>query len=309
MADCVSAPGKIVAQTTNPSTPNDGGFKQTMADESSESCASAERVRDLATRVRVRVAQMVHRARASHIGSCYSMADLLAALYGSVLRIKPDQPDWPDRDRLLVSKGHAAAAVYAVLAETGFFPVDWLETYCQDGTRLAGHVTHSVPGVELSTGSLGHALSVACGMALAGKVDAAAYRVFVLLSDGECDEGSIWEAALFAPHHRLDNLVAIVDYNKIQSFGTVRDVLDLEPFADKWRAFGWSVVEVDGHDHVGLLNVLASPPHAPGRPTVAIAHTIKGKGVSFMENQLAWHYKSPSDEDLAAALEQLRCNV
>jgi transketolase len=269
-----------------------------------------DHVRGLARRIRGHAVRMVHRARASHIGSCLSMADLLAVLYGGVLRVRPAEPGWPDRDRLLVSKGHAAAAVYAALAEAGFFPADWLDTYCQDGTRLAGHVSHhGVPGVELSSGSLGHALSVGCGMALAGKRDGAGYRVFVLLSDGECDEGSVWEAALFAPHHRLDNLVAVVDYNKIQSFGTVKEVLDLAPLADKWRAFGWSAVEVDGHEPARLDEVLGAVPREVGRPTAVIAHTVKGRGVTFMEDSLTWHYKSPGDAELALALEQLGCGA
>jgi transketolase len=253
---------------------------------------------------------MVHRANASHVGSCLSAADILAVLYGSVLRVRPDEPGWPQRDRLLISKGHAAAAVYAALAESGFFPTSWLDTYCADGTRLAGHVSHyGVPGVEVSSGSLGHGLSWGCGMALAGKLDGSPHRTFVLLSDGECDEGSIWEAALFAPHHGLDNLVAIVDYNNIQSFGTVHEVLDLEPFAQKWCAFGWSVVEVDGHDHAGLLSVLGAIPEQQGKPTAVLAHTVKGKGVSFMENDLLWHYRSPDDQRLEAALRELEVSA
>jgi len=175
-----------------------------------------DRLTALARRIRAHTLCMVHRARASHVGSCFSMADLLAALYGAVLRVDPARPDWPGRDRFVLSKGHGAAAIYATLAECGFFPVAWLDTYCCDGTRLAGHITHyGVPGVEVSSGSLGHGLSYAAGFALAGQRDGTEYRTFALLSDGECDEGSIWEAALFAPHHRLDNLVAIVDYNKI----------------------------------------------------------------------------------------------
>jgi transketolase len=234
------------------------------------------------------------------------MADLLAVLYGSVMRIDPARPDWDDRDRLLISKGHSAAVVYATLAERGFFPVDWLDSYCGDGSRLAGHVTHhGVPGVEVSSGSLGHGLSFACGMALAAKRDGRPFRTFVLLSDGECDEGSIWEAALFAPHHRLDNLIALVDYNKIQSFGSVKEVLDLEPFADKWRAFGWAVREVDGHDLAQVRDTLAAVPWEAGRPSLVLAHTVKGKGVSFMEDRLAWHYQSPTGEQLARALEEL----
>ncbi len=261
---------------------------------------------DLARRIRAHALRMVHRANASHIGTCFSMTDILAVLYGSVLRIDPTRPDWSDRDRFLLSKGHGAAAIYATLAERGFFPVEWLKTYCEDGTKLAGHITHhGVPGVEVSSGSLGHGLSIACGMALAGKRTGKGHRVFALLSDGECDEGSIWEAVLFAPHHKLDNLVAIVDFNKIQSFGTVKEVLDLDPFADKWRAFGWAVREVDGHDIPALLDVFASFPFEAGRPSIVIAHTVKGKGVSDMEDRLLWHYRSPNDEQLAAALAEL----
>jgi transketolase len=249
---------------------------------------------------------MTHRARSSHVGTCLSIADILAVLYGEVLHVDPARPDWPDRDRFILSKGHGVAAVYAVFAERGFFPKEWLDTYCQDGSKLAGHITHhGVPGVEASTGSLGHGLSIGCGMALAGKRDGRPYRVFVMLSDGECDEGSTWEAVLFAPHHRLDNLIAIVDYNKIQAFGAVKEVLDLEPLADKWRAFRWTVREIDGHDYEQIEDALTSVPFEPGKPSCIIAHTVKGKGVSFMENQLAWHYKSPNDEQLAQALAEI----
>jgi len=223
-----------------------------------------------------------------------------------VLHVDPARADWPDRDRFILSKGHGTAAVYAVLAECGFFPKEWLDTYCQDGSKLAGHITHhGVPGVEASTGSLGHGLSIGCGMALAGKRDRRPYRVFVMLSDGECDEGSTWEAVLFAHHHCLDNLVAIVDYNKIQAFGTVKEVLDLEPLADKWRAFRWAVREIDGHDYDQIEDALLSVPFEPGKPSAIVAHTVKGKGVSFMENRLVWHYKSPDDEQLVQALAEL----
>ncbi len=260
---------------------------------------------ELARRVRCHALRMVHRANASHIGTALSMTDLLAVLYSGILRIDPKQPHWPERDRLVLSKGHGASALYATLAERGFFPVAELGRYCCDGSQLAGHINHHVPGVDFSTGSLGHGLSLGCGVALAAKRDGQACRAFVQLSDGECDEGSTWEAILFAPHHRLDNLVALVDYNKIQSFGTVKEVLDLEPFADKWQAFRWAVREVDGHDHGQIRAALESVPFERGRPSVLIAHTVKGKGVSFMENQLAWHYKSPSDEQLAQALREL----
>jgi transketolase len=260
----------------------------------------------LARAIRAHALRMTHKANASHIGTCLSMADILAVLYSGILRVDSTRPDWPDRDRFILSKGHGAAILYAVLAERGFFPKQWLETYCQDGAHLAGHITHhGVPGVEVSTGSLGHGLPIGCGMALAGKHDNQPYRVFVLLSDGECDEGSNWEAALFAPHHRLDNLIAIVDYNKIQSFGTTREVLELEPLADKWHAFRWAVREIDGHDHRQIEAALAGVPFEGGKPSVIIAHTVKGKGVSFMENQLAWHYKSPNAEQLKQALTEL----
>lgn len=271
----------------------------------SRNSASVSSSNRLARRVRSHVLRMVHRANASHVGTCLSMADILAVLYSGVLRVDPERPDWLDRDRFILSKGHGAAAVYAVLAECGFFPKEWLDTYCQDGSKLAGHITHGVPGVEASTGSLGHGLSIGCGMAAAGKRDGRPYRVFVMLSDGECDEGSTWEAVLFAPHHRLDNLVAIVDYNKLQAFGTVKEVLDLEPLADKWRAFRWAVLEIDGHDYEQIEDALTSVPLEPGKPSVIIAHTVKGRGVSFMENRLAWHYKSPNDEQLAQALAKL----
>jgi transketolase len=272
--------------------------------------SEGDRLTDLARRIRGHTLRMVHRAKASHVGSCLSMADLLAVLYGGVLRVDPARPDDPDRDRFLLSKGHGAAALYATLAECGFFPTAWLDTYGQDGTRLAGHVTHhGVPGVEVSSGSLGHGLSYACGMALAGQRDGRPYRVFCLLSDGECDEGSVWEAALFAPHHRLDNLVAVVDYNKIQSFGAVKEVLDLEPFAAKWRAFGWAAREVDGHDVGQVLGALRSVPFEAGRPSCVLAHTVKGKGVPFMEDKLEWHYRSPDAGQLERALAEVGCGT
>ena len=259
----------------------------------------------LAARLRAHALRMTNRAKASHVGSCLSMADILAVLYGAAMRTDPARPDWHQRDRLVVSKGHAAAIVYAVLAEQGFLPVSELETYAQNGSRLAGHVTRTVPGVEFSTGSLGHGLPVAAGMALAAKRAGADWRAFCILSDGELDEGSNWEAIQFAQHARLDGLIAIVDYNKIQSFGTVAEVSDLHPLADKFRAFNWGVHEIDGHDHAALLAALTAPPVLETRPTVVIAHTVKGKGISFMENRLAWHYKNPDDEQLVAALAEL----
>jgi transketolase len=245
---------------------------------------------------------MIYYAKSSHLGTCFSMAELLAVLYGKILRVDPRQPDWPDRDRFILSKGHGCAALYAALAERGFFPIEWLDTFYQDGSPLVGHATHThVPGIEVSTGSLGHGLSIACGMALVAKREGRPYRVFVLLSDGECDEGSTWEAVLFAGFHQLDNLVAIVDYNKIQSLGRVEEVLDLEPFAEKWRASRWAVREVDGHDVGQIDEALASVPFEAGKPSCLLAHTVKGKGVSFMENQLLWHYRTPDPDEYRRA--------
>lgn len=261
---------------------------------------------DLALHIRRTTVEMTSRANASHIASCFSVTDILAVLYSRVLTFDPQQPRWPGRDRFILSKGHACAALYAVLAEFGFFPKEWLETYYLDGSRLADHATHKgVPGVEVSTGALGHGLPLATGMALAGKRDDRTHRVFCVLSDGECDEGSNWEAALFAPHHHLDNLTVIIDYNKIQSLGWVKDVIDLDPLADKWRAFGWVAHEVDGHDHAALETLLTKVPFETGRPSCIVAHTIKGKGVSFMENNLQFHYTPPRGDELSRALAEL----
>lgn len=248
---------------------------------------------------------MVARARASHLGGALSMADLLAVLYTGVLRVRPAEPEWPERDRFLLSKGHACASLYATLALQGFFPTTELLTYGQDGSRLMAHACHRVPGVEFSTGSLGHALPFGVGLALGAQRQGQAHRVFVLLSDGELDEGSNWEAILFAPQHALANLVVLVDYNRIQSLGAVSEVLELAPLADKFRAFRWAVREVDGHDHDAVRTALEAVPWEPGRPSCLIAHTVKGRGVDFMQNRLAWHYRSPNETELAAALRQV----
>jgi len=259
-----------------------------------------------AQRTRADVLRMIHLAKSSHAGSALSMIDLLTVLYEKILRVDPSRPDWAARDRFVLSKGHACAGLYAVLASRGFFPRDWLNDFYRDGARLAGHVTwNGIPGIEVSTGALGHGLAIGCGMALVGKRNLQDYRVFVLLSDGECDEGSVWEAALFAPHHRLDNLVVLIDYNKIQSLAAVNDVLALEPFAAKWKAFGWRVQEIDGHNFDQIEAAFNFPPTANEKPNCIIAHTIKGKGVDFMENQVLWHYRFPDDQELAAALSQL----
>jgi transketolase len=263
-------------------------------------------LRSLARRLRMQSLQMVATARSSHLGSCFSIAEVMALLYGQILRYRVNEPDWPGRDRLIVSKGHAAAVVYAAIAEAGFIPLSELQHYAQNGSRLWGHVTHAgVPGIELSTGSLGHGLPVAVGVALTLLRDRQDARVFVVMSDGELDEGSNWEALLFAGHHRLDNLTVIVDYNKIQSLDLVEKTLALEPLADKFRAFGWAAIEVDGHDVAKLRAALETLPAKSSRPTAVIAHTIKGKGVSFMENTVLWHYRYPAGAELAAAVAEL----
>jgi transketolase len=267
---------------------------------------NAAACRLLANRIRRHVVEMTHRAGSSHVGSSLSMAELLAVLYRSILRIGPATASDPDRDRLILSKGHGCAGLYAVLAECGFFPLDWLDSFYHDGARLPGHATaHGIPGIEVSTGALGHGLPIACGLALAARQDGRFWRVFTLLSDGECDEGSTWEAALLAPQHGLDNLVAIVDYNKIQSLGHVKDVLDLDPFAAKWSAFRWSVREIDGHDVDVIEATLGAVPFEPGKPSCVIAHTVKGKGVSFMEDKLLWHYRSPQGDEYQQAVAEL----
>jgi len=287
---------------------NPSHFAMTAMESNHSHEEPSERIdtRNLATRIRKHCLRMMHLSDSSHIGGCLSAADLLAQLYGGWLRVDPKDPAWPDRDRFILSKGHAAAALYAVLAEAGFFPVDLLSTYYTDGSQLPGHVEcDKTPGVEVSTGSLGHGLPIAVGMALALKKEGKPSRVVALLSDGDCNEGSTWEAALLAPRLGLDNLLAVVDYNKIQALGRVEEVLPLEPLAAKWRSFGWEVREVDGHNHSQVGKALSEAPFSRGVPSAIVAHTTKGKGVSFMENRLEWHYRSPNEEQLARALAEL----
>ena len=234
------------------------------------------------------------------------MTDIVAVLYHDVLHVDPHNPEMPDRDRFILSKGHAGAAVYAALAHSGFMPVDTLDQHYQDGSLLSGHISHKgVAGVELSTGSLGHGLGVAVGMAKAALLQKKKHRVFCILSDGECDEGSNWEAILFAAHHKLCNLTVIVDYNKIQSLAPVAETIGLEPFADKWTAFGWRVVETDGHNHRALRDALSLDETGKDLPRCVICHTTKGKGVSFMENSVLWHYRTPQGEEYEAAVQEL----
>lgn len=259
---------------------------------------------ELARRIRAHALRMVHKAKASHVGSALSIADILAVLYApDGLRLNAADPQWPQRDRFLLSKGHACVAVYAALAERGFFPVDELSTYGQDFARLMNHVSHQVPGVEFSTGSLGHALPFAVGKLLAARIRGEDWRCVVLLSDGELNEGSNWEALMFAAHHRLSQLTVVVDANGLQSLTTTAETLDMGVLAAKFSAFGCDVEEVDGHDHTALRGALFTP--VGERPAVVIARTIKGKGVSFMEGQVAWHYRSPNDAQLAQALAEV----
>lgn len=260
----------------------------------------------LAHRIRRHAVEMTSRGNSSHIGSVLSAADVLAVLYSGILNVRPDDPKWPDRDRFILSKGHAGAGVYAALAETGFFEPARLVEHYQNGSIFSGHVSHKgVPGVEISTGALGHGLGIGTGMAFAAKKAGAAWRTFVMMSDGECDEGSVWEAAMFAAHNKLNNLVAVVDYNKLQSLASVSDTLALEPFADKWSSFGWAVREVDGHDTSALTGAFSEIPWQPTRPSILIAHTTKGKGISFMEDSVLWHYRNAQGKELEAARREL----
>jgi transketolase len=257
-----------------------------------------------ARKVRAQILRMAHAAQAPHAGSALSSVDLLVALYWSALRIDPRAPDDPERDRLILSKGHGCTAQYAALAERGFFPESVLEEYARDGGRLGEHAgPHCVPGIEAATGSLGHGLAMGTGLALASKLQDLRYRAFVILSDGECYEGSVWEAALLAAAQRLDNLAALVDFNGWSAMDRTRAALD--PFAEKWRSFGWAVREIDGHNFGEIVPALQSVPFERGRPSIIIAHTIKGKGVSFMEDDLEWHYRPPSNDDLARALREI----
>lgn len=264
--------------------------------------------RVLAWLIRRNGLEMTHLSRGSHIGSIFSAAEIIAVLYSRVLNVDPADPAKPDRDRMILSKGHAGSAVYTALAERGFFPVEELKTHYANGSRLSGHVSHKgVPGVEISTGSLGHGLAIGAGMALGARMDGASWRTYVVLGDGECDEGAVWEAALQAAQFGLDRLIAVVDYNHMQSLDFVSKTLELEPFEDKWRDFGWNALSCDGHDTEALERAFdwARGNAGSGKPSVILAHTVKGKGVSFMENNILWHYRTPQGEEYEAALKEL----
>ena len=265
-----------------------------------------EALREKAYQTRKSLIRIASRSGSPHIASSLSEIEIITTLYSEILHITPAAVSDPKRDRFILSKGHAALGYYLILAQHGFFPMEEVERYAQNDTRLAAHPVYgSVPGIEATSGSLGHGLPLSLGIALASKRDGSPARAFVLISDGECDEGSNWEAILLAGHLGLDNLTVIVDYNKIQSFGTVEEVLNLEPFADKWRAARWAVQEVDGHSFTELTGALAHVPLQKGKPSVIIAHTVKGKGVPYMENKLESHYMNVKTEELEHTLAQI----
>ena len=260
-----------------------------------------------ARKIRGKIVELSHKARTAHLGSSLSCTDILVAAYWGSLKIDPQDSENPDRDRFILSKGHAATTLYATLAAAGFFPQELLDTYAEPGSNLPEHPSvKCVPGVEVATGSLGHGLSVGIGMALAGRIQKRSYRVFVTMSDGECNEGSVWEAAMFAPAQKLDNLVAIVDYNKWQATGRSNEIMALHPLKEKWEAFGWSTYELDGHDMKALVDTLRNVPDGSGKPVAIVAHTVKGKGVSFMEDDNNWHYRVPTAEEVEKAKVELQ---
>jgi len=263
----------------------------------------------LAKQIRQQALHMVYKSGASHIASALSIADIVAVLYADIVNHIPSDPSYPYRDRVLLSKGHACTAIYAVLAELGYFPQDELENYGTNGSRLMNHISHYVPGVEFSAGALGHLLPVGAGKALFAKKQNKQWRTYVILSDGELNEGSNWEAIMFAAHHRLDNLVAIIDKNNFQSFITTQETLNMDPLEDKFMSFGWNTYSIDGHSHQELSDALAAASIKRDSPSVVIANTTKGKGVSFMENNVEWHYRNPSSDQLQSALLEVLSNA
>jgi transketolase len=261
----------------------------------------------LARDLRSRIIETSSRTGTPHLASCLSCVDILTALYFSVLRIDPANPGHPTRDRFILSKGHGAPALFQVLAKRGFYPEAMLDTYGQDGGVFAEHppTPDHLAGIEAATGSLGHGLPIGLGMALAGRIRGQSYNVYAVLSDGECNEGSVWEAAMLAAAQRVSNLCVVVDFNKWQATGRSQEVMALDPLAEKWRAFGWNAVEVDGHDMEALLAALQGFPAGNGKPTAIVAHTVKGKGVSFMEDDNNWHYRTPTADEVIAAKREL----
>jgi len=267
---------------------------------------SAPNTKDLAKQIRLSVIQMVNSGGSSHIGSILSVTDIIAVLYGSIMKYDQQNPDMEDRDRLILSKGHAGAVVYAALARCGYFSTLRLSKHCKDGSFFGGHVSHKgIPGVEVSTGSLGHGLPIAVGMAYYAKISQKNHRVFCVLGDGEMNEGSNWEAIMFASHHNLSNLNFIIDKNNLQGCGSTEDILSLEPLDEKLKAFGCKVEVIDGHCHKALNSVLGSG-EVNNKPNAIVANTVKGKGVSFMEDHVAWHYKTPIDAEYDRAVQEIK---
>jgi transketolase len=267
-------------------------------------------VENLACNIRVSVLKMVNKGGSSHIGSILSIVDILAFLYGSAMKLNPKNPSWDKRDRFILSKGHAGAGVYAALAECGFFDTKELEKHCQNGSKFSGHVSHKgIPGIEFSTGSLGHGLPVSAGMAYAAKLNKGKHRVFCLMGDGEVVEGSNWEAMLFSAHHKLNNLIIMIDRNRLQSMKDTEDTIKLEPLLDKFEAFGWDSMEIDGHSFIELESAINSPQHKD-KPRIIICNTVKGKGVSYMEGKVEWHYRTPTGDLFERALMEVKgkCN-
>lgn len=268
--------------------------------------AEIKRLTETARTVRCDIVRTVSHAGAGHPGGSLSAADILTALYFHVMHVDPQNPDWAKRDRFILSKGHGAAGLYSTLAERGFFSTELLKTFGRINSRLQVHPDmHMVPGVEISSGALGQGLSVALGIAMAARLDGRAFRVYCLVGDGESQEGQIWEAAMAAAHYRVDNLTAILDYNNVQLLGPVNEVMDVAPVPEKWRSFGWEVIEIDGHDMRQIIDALESAQQVKDKPCMIVAHTVKGKGVSYMEGQAAWHGKAPTEEQLAQAMAEL----
>lgn len=273
---------------------------------SSSQSDDIRRIKQFIAGTRIAMLQAAHCAGGGHIGAAFSCHEIISTLYQGILHTDPEHPDWKDRDRFLMDKGHGCLSLFVVLAKMGFFPEEWLNRIGRPGCALGGHVDEHIPGIEATLGSLGHGLPIGVGMALAAKIKKQQHRVFVLLSDGGSQEGAVWESAMLAASHNLDNLTAILDYNKLQSLGYVIDVMPaFEPIVDKWRAFGWKAWEIEGHNINVLLDTFRQLPFALGKPSIIIAHTVKGKSVSFMEDTTAWHVRNPTDEELARACKEL----
>ncbi|MFC1970602.1 transketolase [Chloroflexota bacterium] len=289
-----------------PSEDNNSSSETSVDNVQAEVFASDDELKTVAKRLRRHIITMIGKAGSGHPGGSLSSVEIVTTLYWKVLRHKPADSQWSDRDRFILSKGHAAPLLYSVLAECGYLPVAELATLRQLDSRLQGHADRiATPGVEMSSGSLGQGLSFAIGVALAGRLNSQSHRVYVLLGDGECDEGQVWEGAMAAAHFKLDNLTAIIDNNGLQIDGCNYDIMNLEPLNRKWEAFGWHVIEVDGHDFTQLLDAFGEAKLVEGQPTIIIAHTIKGKGVSFMENKVGFHGKAPNADEVAIALKEL----